>query len=102
MRIYDELRHEVAEHALTHMIEAIHATPAQHDPFPHFIAEGIFPADLYREMLSLLPKPSHYEVFSYEKHSQQGESNRQRFRLTDESLQRLAGRQQSLWMGVRD
>lgn len=102
MEIYDDERRQIKSRALAHMVKAIGAAPAQDDPFPHVIAHGIFPPDLYREMLALLPGAALYEAFGYERHSTGGASNRGQFRLTDEAIGRLGGRQRSLWLGVRD
>jgi hypothetical protein len=102
MEIHDELRREIKSHALAHMVKAIRRAPEEHEPFPHVIAHEIFPPEVYREMLALLPDVSLYEAFSYEKHATNGTSNRGRFKLTDDEISRLGGRQRSLWLGVRD
>lgn len=102
MKLHDHVRDEIKDRALAHMVGTIESAPAEHDPFPHVIAHGIFPGDLYQEMLALLPEDSQYEAFAYEKHSNDGASNRGRFQLTDAWLDRLSGRQRSLWQGVRD
>jgi hypothetical protein len=102
MHIHDAVRHEIRCRALAHMVKAIEATPADQTPFPHLVAHEIFPADIYKEMLALLPDAKFYEAFSYEKHSREGASNRGRFPLTNQCLERLEGRQRGLWLGVRD
>lgn len=71
-------------------------------PFPHFVVEGLFPDDLYGEILASLPDAELYDPVSYEKHAEAGKSNRGKFGLTDQCIERLSGRQWSLWMGVRD
>ncbi len=73
------------------MVEAVAAAGVESDPFAHFIVHGIFPADLYGELLASLPDPRLYEACSYAKHSVEGVSNRGRFGLTDESVDRLLG-----------
>jgi hypothetical protein len=95
-------RQEVCLATVAHMVQIVKAATAENDPFPHFIAHKIFPDDIYREMLALLPEGSLYEAFSYEKHSTDGASNRGRLKLTEESLCRLDAYQRSLWLGVRD
>ena len=74
--------------------------PKERDPFPHVIAHGIFPAELYQEMLALLPDDSQYEAFAYEKHSTEGASNRGRFRI-DRYLARPAERPATLAVAGR-
>jgi hypothetical protein len=71
-------------------------------PFPHFIVEGLFPDELYAEMLASLPAAELSDPFSYEKHAEGGKSNRGKFALTDDCIGRLEGRQWALWMGIRD
>ncbi|REK17508.1 MAG: hypothetical protein DWQ37_05975 [Planctomycetota bacterium] len=101
-RALQSTREEIRFRALTHMLAAVAATPAQSRPFPHVFIEGLFPADLYEEMLAWLPEPELYEAFSYEKHATDGQSNRGCFKMTRESLSRLPERGRWLWQGVRD
>jgi hypothetical protein len=98
----DRVREEVSRQALAHMVEALERAWTDVNPFPHFIVEGIFPDDLYGEMLASLPDPRLYQPVSYEKHADQGVSNRGKFALTCDFLDQLMGRQRSLWLGVRD
>jgi hypothetical protein len=98
----DPVRSEVFRVTLAHMVESIERSWVDHDPFPHFIVEGIFPDDVYREMLASLPDPSLYDAVSYEKHADNGVSNRGKFALTNQCIAELSGRQRSLWLAVRD
>ena len=84
------------------MVAAVERSAADSDPFPHVIVAGIFPDDLYQELLAKLPAAGEYEPFAYEKHSTDGASNRGRFVLTDASINQLRDRQRSLWLGLRD
>jgi len=93
---------EIYESAVSHMIAAVERSPLETEPFPHFFVAGLFPRDIYEEMLAELPEPALYEAFSYEKHATDGESNRGRFTLDRQSLDRLSGRQRSLWLAIRD
>ncbi len=102
MEIYDDVRREIKARALAHMVKAIERAPAEHEPFPHVIAHELFPTEIYREMLALLPDKSLYQAFGYEKHSTEGASNRGRFQLTNAGIDVLKGRQRSLWLAVRD
>jgi len=87
---------------LAHMIEAVRRAPLETDPFPHFIARELFPADLYAEMLRQLPDPERYRAFSYSKHAPGGVSNRGCFGLANQNIEDLSARQQALWLSVRD
>ncbi len=98
----DSVRAEVLRAALPHMVAAIERAWLDDYPFPHFIVEGIFPDDLYREILASLPEPRLYQPVSYLRHADRGVSNRGKFALTEDCLDQLLGRQRSLWLGVRD
>ncbi|HZZ27485.1 MAG TPA: hypothetical protein VFE46_05705 [Pirellulales bacterium] len=102
MRTEDNVRQEIKNRTLTHMLRTIRTTPAETNPFPHFIAQGIFPGDVYQEILKLLPDSALYEAFDYDKFMTAGKSNRGRFKLTSASIERLSARQRSLWLAVRD
>src|SRR5262249_28066361 len=61
-----------------------------------------FPKPVYDDLLKFLPTNEQYQPFSYGKHhSQDGSSNRLRFRMQNEWLDRLAGKQRSFWYAVR-
>lgn len=102
MEVQDDVRHDIKTRALQHLVKAVNAAAAERHPFPHFIVHGMFPADVYHEMLEQLPGGSDYEAFGYEKHATDGQSNRGRFQLTNAAITRLAGRRRSFWLGVRD
>jgi hypothetical protein len=86
----------------SHMVDAVRASKAEIDPFPHAIIPNLFPADVYDELLNYLPRDEQYEPFSYDKHhTQDGRSNRLRFRLQNDWLDRLPGPQRSFWYSVR-
>lgn len=102
MDVQDEVRRDIKTRALQHMVKAVNATAAERDPFPHFMVQGIFPVDVYHEMIEQMPDGSAYEAFDYEKHATAGQSNRGRFQLTNAALAKLRGRQRSFWLGVRD
>lgn len=91
------LRQEI----LQHMVNAVDATTALDDPFPHFQIVGIFPDGIYDRMLRSFPNPSLFEPFDYDKFSSNGESNRKRFQLINESLDRLSSADRELWSTIR-
>jgi hypothetical protein len=98
----DAMRSEIRQAALSHMLGVVARARVESQPFPHFIVEGFFPDELYREILAALPDARLYEEFGYEKHATDGASNRGRFVLSSQNLDHLLGRQRSLWLGVRD
>ena len=102
VHVVDPVRNEIRSKAIAHMVKVVAGARVERRPFWHFIVEGIFPDELYREMLASLPNPRLYEAFGYEKHATGGASNRGRFVLTNSKLDQLLGRQRSLWLGIRD
>jgi hypothetical protein len=87
---------------LDYFAAAIGWAPAVADPFPHVVVNGFFPEDVYRDLLRKLPDTALYEPFSYGKHhTAAGESNRMRFRLTSDCLERLDARRRSFWLTIR-
>jgi hypothetical protein len=86
----------------SHMVHAVEASQAETDPFPHAIFPNFFPLVVYDELLDLLPSDKQFEPFAYGKHhSQDGTSNRLRFRMQNEWLDRLSPNQRIFWYAVR-
>jgi hypothetical protein len=84
------------------MIDAARQSPPETEPFPHVVIKGFFPADVYADLLAFLPADKQYETFSYGKHhTKDGQSNRLRFRMKNEWLNRLSGAQRTFWYAVR-
>ncbi len=98
----DPLSEEIRRAAIKHMVEAVDRAWLDEQPFPHFLVEGLFPDEIYREMLASLPDPSLYTPVSYERHAQRGVSNRGKFGLNEDYISQLAHRQRALWSAVRD
>jgi hypothetical protein len=87
---------------LDHLATILAAAPLIVEPFPHFVVQGFLPQDVYDTLLRLLPESPHYEPFDYEKHQgTEGESNRQRFELSNARLERLDPRRQTFWRTLR-
>src|SRR5437868_1128257 len=87
---------------LAHMVDATRQSPPETEPFPHVVVKDFFPADVYADLLAFLPADEQYETFSYGKHhTKDGQSNRLRFRMKNEWLNRLTGAQRTFWYAVR-
>lgn len=85
------------------MIAQVAATPLEADPFPHFAVRDFFPAEVYRQMLELLPTDEQYSLCDQEKNrGYDGSVNRSRFQLIDAQIARLSVASQAFWFGVRD
>jgi hypothetical protein len=86
----------------SHMVNAVRSAQAEVNPFPHSIIPNFFPQNVDDDLLALLPKNEQYEAFAYGKHhSVDGSSNRLRFRMQNEWLDRLSPGQRSFWYDVR-
>jgi hypothetical protein len=46
---------------LIHFIERLRSARVEADPFPHYVLEGVFPEDYYRQLLRHLPGSSIYD-----------------------------------------
>lgn len=87
---------------LSHCIRTVKAARVERDPFPHFGATEIFPADFYQELVENLPDVDQYEAFSCQKHhAADGECNRLRCQFSNASLERLSEKKRRLWFTVR-
>lgn len=87
---------------ISHLVRTVDTTALETDPFPHVVIRSFFPEDVYEDLQQLMPDYSQFEAFAYEKHQlQDGSSNRKRFQLSNESIQRLTGAQQRFWLTVR-
>jgi len=98
----DPLSEEIRRASVKHMVEAVDRAWVDEQPFPHFLVEGLFPDEVYGELLASLPDPSLYTPVSYERHAHRGVSNRSKFGLTGDYISQLAHRQRALWSAVRD
>lgn len=87
---------------VSHMVDAVCASTSQLNPFPHIIVGNFFPAGVYDDLLEFLPSDSQYEKFGYAKfQTRDGASNRMRFRMEDNWLDRLSSGQRKFWHAVR-
>jgi len=90
------------EDMLSHMLDSVGASQAETIPFPHALISNFFPQNVYDDLLGFLPTDNQFESFSYGKHhSQNGASNRLRFRMQNDWLDRLPSAQRSFWYAVR-
>ncbi len=93
----------LSEQILSHVVDAVRHSKAETDPFPHAIISDFFPQKVYDDLLDFLPADDQYEPFAYEKHrTRDGASNRLRFRMQNEWLDRLTGAQRTFWYAVRE
>lgn len=87
---------------LSHCVKTVEATTMERDPFPHFLATGIFPSDFYQELIENLPDVNEYTPFSCGKHHNAGGvCNRLRCEFSNTSLEKLSEEKRRLWFTVR-
>lgn len=92
----------LSENMLSHMLDSVGASQTEITPFPHSLISNFFPPNVYDDLLAFLPADNQFESFSYGKHhSQNGASNRLRFRMQNDWLDRLTSAQRSFWYAVR-
>ncbi len=97
------MKSDLSEKIQLHMVDAIRRSKLEIDPFPHAIISDFFPPTVYADLLAFLPKDDQYEPFAYDKHhSASGASNRLRFGMHNEWLDRLSGEQRLFWFAVRE
>lgn len=94
---------ELRDRIVRHMCSRVDATEMSDAPFPHISLVGFFPDDVYQRMQEALPARDAYEPFGYDRfQTDTGQSNRRRFQLTDEWIDRLNGSARTLWYAVRE
>lgn len=81
-----------------HMVAAVEAAEASDHPFSHFYARDLFPDDFYAEILGSLPDPKAYDPLNLKAWSRpNGESTRDRFFLSKDSLETLPAGRKAFW-----
>ena len=92
---------QVASYILDHMLDRLDRTPVCDSPYSHFYMDGIFPDDVYAQMMANMPAPSLYKPLSATKHrNEQGVSTRDVFPLSGSGTAVLPEPQRKLWEGV--
>jgi hypothetical protein len=92
------LYHRIVEHCLV----VIDATPAEDSPFPHVLLKGIFPKDVFDQLIESYPSSSLFTKANPKHHSNEyGGSTRQRMTLSEESLRYLPEAHHTKWATVR-
>jgi hypothetical protein len=75
--------------------------PLQREPFDHLVLDGVFPADVYTQLLAMLPGDGYYREL---RHSDallpDGRSARLQFPLQRANIARLPPRQREFWSAV--
>lgn len=92
---------QLARRISEHLSLAIERTPLAADPFDHLALDGVFPGDVYPELLAHLPADMYYREL---KHSDallpDGRSARLQFPLVPGNIARLPRAQAAFWREV--
>lgn len=83
-----------------HIAHAVRQASTADDPFYHLILDGIFPGDLYAEMMERMPSAGHFRALAGRGNvniRDDGSATRVKVDLFPEYLRRLQGRQRELW-----
>lgn len=91
------LRQRIAQH----LASVVASTPLDRTPFDHLVLSGIFPDEVYPQLLRMLPAASYYREL---KHSDailpDGRSARLQFPLVAENIARLPDGMRRFWEAV--
>lgn len=91
----------IEQKVIRHLIKTVEATDAEEDPYCHYYAEGVFPKDIYAEVLRRLPAPEYYQPLNLKEWSRpNGESTRDRLFLSEEGLSDLPDRDRTFWLSI--
>ena len=90
------------DRVLNHCHNVIERTPHQDEPFPHILIKGVFPEDVFEELLACYPPVEAFTKANPKHHSNEyGGSTRQRMTLCEEALSTMPEAQHRLWATVR-
>jgi len=82
-----------------HLTARIEATPAIQEPFTHVFLENVFPANIYREMLTSLPDAERYDRAA-DRHYGNGKHIRSMYSLSKTGLAKLSSTKQAFWEAI--
>lgn len=92
---------ELSEQILTHMLSRLESTPVVDEPYSHFYMEGVFPNDVYQELLQLMPEPTVYKAINLKRNVDTGgKSTRDLLKLDEAGLSAMTDEQQTFWTQV--
>ena len=89
-----------AQRVIDHVVKAVDAAPRSDDPFLHLIFTGIFPDDVYAEMLDAMPSSTDYRALPGRGGSNlraDGSSTRVKIDLFREYIRHLPQTKQKVW-----
>lgn len=90
----------VRDSVIAHLTSVLDDTEVIAEPFSHFYLEGVFPDDVYDQILDGMPDPGLYRALSDKHQLEDGTSTRDVFQLSDGNLDALPEDKRALWKGI--
>jgi hypothetical protein len=91
----------LVERIARHLAARVAATPLMRDPFCHIYNDGMFPDDVYRDMLAGLPEARHYTPLNPRLYARSdGVSTRDQLYLTPDAIAALPAGVRPLWSSI--
>ena len=88
----------IPDRVIQHLVQKVSEAQVETWPFQHFYVEGIFPNDIYKQILANLPAKSSYRPFNIKRwKNAQGESTRDRLCLSEGELERIDVARRPFW-----
>lgn len=85
-----------------HGLHVIEGTKAEDAPFPHLLLKGVFPAEVFQQLLDAYPPETCFAKANAKHHTNEyGGSTRQRMTLSEAGLNALSDQDHTLWATVR-
>ncbi|MBX3497659.1 MAG: hypothetical protein KF769_15605 [Parvibaculum sp.] len=98
-----EKRAPLTQRVIDHFVARINESKPENDPFQHFFITGVFPDDVYAEILRRLPGREQYLQLNVDRwKNAAGESTRDKICLSAGEIDRIAAEDQQFWSEITD
>ena len=93
----------IVDRTVKHLVERVASASVESQPFQHFYVEGIFPDDVYLQIVANLPTKASYLPFNAKKWKNgQGEPTRNRLCLSEGELDRIDETRRPFWSSLTE
>ena len=93
----------IVDRTVKHLVERVASASVETRPFQHFYVEGIFPDDVYLQIVANLPTKASYLPFNAKKWKNgQGEPTRNRLCLSEGELDRIDETRRPFWSSLTE
>jgi hypothetical protein len=94
---------DITDRAIKHLVERVADAQVESWPYQHFYVEGIFPDEIYRQIITNLPARTSYLPFNAKKwRNSVGESTRDRLCLSEGELDRIDEGRRPFWSSLKE